>query len=62
MTAHALKGDQDRRFSAGMDGYVSKPIRTIELFATIENVRAHKASPPANDVARVLDPVARRTE
>jgi two-component system sensor histidine kinase/response regulator len=38
MTAHALKGDEDRCLSAGMDGYVSKPIRTNELFSTIESV------------------------
>jgi CheY-like chemotaxis protein len=38
MTAHALKGDEDRCLSAGMDAYLSKPIRTIELFATIEKV------------------------
>jgi PAS domain S-box-containing protein len=36
MTAHALKGDEERCLSAGMDGYVSKPIRTHELFAAIE--------------------------
>ena len=38
MTAHALKGDEERCLSAGMDAYISKPIRTIELFATIEKV------------------------
>jgi two-component system sensor histidine kinase/response regulator len=37
MTAHALKGDKERCLAAGMDGYVSKPIRTAELFAAIEN-------------------------
>ncbi|MGA8220977.1 MAG: response regulator [Candidatus Acidiferrales bacterium] len=36
MTAHALKGDEQRCIAAGMDGYVSKPIRTSELFAAIE--------------------------
>ena len=38
MTAHAMKGDQERCFEAGMDGYVSKPIQTQSLFATIEAV------------------------
>jgi len=36
MTAHALKGDQDRCMAAGMDGYVSKPIRGADLFAVME--------------------------
>jgi two-component system, sensor histidine kinase and response regulator len=36
MTANALKGDQERCEAAGLDGYVSKPIRTKELFAAIE--------------------------
>lgn len=38
MTAHALKGDEERCIAAGMDAYVSKPIRTSELFATIEKL------------------------
>ena len=36
MTAHALKGDQERCLGAGMDGYVSKPIRPADIFAAIE--------------------------
>jgi two-component system sensor histidine kinase/response regulator len=36
MTAHALIGDQERCLAAGMDAYVTKPIRTSELFETIE--------------------------
>jgi two-component system, sensor histidine kinase and response regulator len=38
MTAHALKGDQERCLAAGMDGYVSKPIRSKELYAVIESM------------------------
>jgi signal transduction histidine kinase/CheY-like chemotaxis protein len=38
MTAHALKGDEERCLSVGMDAYISKPIRTNELFATIERL------------------------
>ena len=37
MTAHVLKGDLERCLAAGMDRYISKPIRTSELCATIES-------------------------
>ena len=38
MTANAMVGDKERCLAAGMDGYVSKPIQTKELFAVIEAV------------------------
>ena len=38
MTAHVMKGDEERCLAAGMDGYVSKPIRIAELFATIDRL------------------------
>ncbi len=38
MTAHALKGDCERCLAAGMDEYVSKPIRAARLFEKIEAV------------------------
>ena len=62
MTAHALKGDQERCISAGMDAYVSKPIRTSELFSTIESLLDSKCSVHTNDSAGLSDPIASRTE
>ena len=36
MTAHAMKGDRERCLEAGMDGYVSKPIRSALLYEAVE--------------------------
>ena len=37
MTAHAMKGDRERILSAGMDAYVPKPIRQLELITAVES-------------------------
>jgi CheY-like chemotaxis protein len=38
MTAHAMKGDRERCLEAGMDSYVSKPIKTKDLFDAIDEL------------------------
>jgi two-component system sensor histidine kinase/response regulator len=36
MTAHAMKGDCERCLAAGMDGYISKPIRVERFLSVVE--------------------------
>ena len=50
MTAHSLVGDQERCLAAGMDGYVSKPIRTHQLFAVIEGFFVKEAETDPSDL------------
>jgi len=38
LTAHAMKGDEERCLVCGMDAYVTKPIKLEELFSVIEKL------------------------
>jgi DNA-binding response OmpR family regulator len=62
MTAHALKGDQERCISGGMDGYVSKPIRTGKLFSMIEGLLVGRGAIATSDLAAISDPIVIRTD
>jgi PAS domain S-box-containing protein len=54
LTAHVMKGDRERCLEAGMDGYVSKPIRTQELRREIDLVLA-LAPPGTPDLGQAGD-------
>ncbi|HEX9867830.1 MAG TPA: response regulator, partial [Candidatus Tectomicrobia bacterium] len=49
LTARATQEDQDRCLEAGMDGYVSKPIRADELLAVVEGMLLDTASPAVGE-------------
>jgi signal transduction histidine kinase/CheY-like chemotaxis protein len=56
LTANALKGDREQCISAGMDGYVSKPIKAAELVSTIEKLLYDKSAvPPAGSAKAPAD-------
>jgi signal transduction histidine kinase/CheY-like chemotaxis protein len=42
LTSHAMQGDQERCFAAGVDAYVSKPMKVDELYAAIDRLCSYE--------------------
>jgi CheY-like chemotaxis protein len=42
MTANAMQGDREMCIAAGMDDYLTKPIRVDQLVETLNNVAARE--------------------
>ncbi len=55
LTAHVLEGDRERCRTAGMDGYVSKPLRVADLCQAISDVLPRTESTRSAGVPRELE-------
>ena len=61
MTAHAMKGDDERCLTAGMNDYIAKPIKQDRLYRTLWKAIERRAGPQASP-AEFTDRLQEKTE
>ncbi len=47
MTANATQDDRERCIAVGMDGYLSKPLRQVDMHAVLSRMKLHRPLPPS---------------
>ena len=56
MTAHAMVGDKEKCLESGMDGYISKPLKPLDLLRSIDELLAHRSGSSEEEPTLEVDP------
>jgi HPt (histidine-containing phosphotransfer) domain-containing protein len=62
LTANAMAGERERCIAAGMDDYLAKPFKSVELLAAVENRPRAGPAPATSDDVEPVDLQGLRTD